>query len=140
MQIQYKALCKANDPRTHMMLTFDWSADDMRVHWTEKKIGRVPVDPQDEQRPSWKGLSMAEAGYLLDYLFGNPTRLDAALDAEFARLGVREQAEYFEAFCGPGKRHSRTLWTYGGRAFADLHFRDKYELLKTLKTRQPARA
>jgi hypothetical protein len=138
LQLIYKRLRSEDDVRTRFNFDTNLTQDDICALWTKYKIGRIPVDPNDKSRPSWKGLSMAEAGYLLDILNGKETRLDAALRAEFTRLDVDEHAAYFDAYCRPRMKHSKNMWTYGGRAFEMLNFRDKCELLKTLKTRSPA--
>lgn len=139
LHIKYKVLAQDNDPRIAVNVISGLSVDDIRAHWTKAKIGRIAVDPDNKTRPSWKGLTFAEAAYLMDYLSHKNTPLDRALEAEFSRLAVTHKEEYFERYCIPKHTHSKNVWTYGGRCYWDLHFKDKYELLKTLKTRQPAR-
>lgn len=139
LHIIYKRLVSEGDMRVVIAFWPGCTPDDKRVAWTKREIGRIVTDPENPNKPSWKGLTLAEAGYLMDVLNGNPTRLDKSLSAEMARLGIVDQEQYFEAFCRPKTTHTKNVWTYGGRSFWQLNFRDKCELVHTLKTRQPAR-
>jgi len=130
LQAAYKALVKSDDPRADIGLhrTGDERAD--RLRWAWHKIGHEIF--------SFDDLTLAEAQYLLDYCNGRKTKIDIAIDEQFQRLNVLDQAAYFDAMCNTNKS-SKNVWHFHGRTIHQLSRYDKWQLLTMLKTRYPAR-
>ena len=128
LQIAYKRLVTADDPRADIGLhrTGDERAD--RLRWAWHKLGREIL--------SFEDLTLSDAQYLLDYCNGKPTKLDIAINEQFLRLNVRDQAAYFDAMCQANAR-SKNIWHFHGRTIHQLSRYDKWQLLTMLKTRYP---
>ncbi|MCW8128935.1 MAG: hypothetical protein KIS92_00995 [Planctomycetota bacterium] len=127
---EYEKLARENDPRTCDLIRRQpfGASRDGRIEWARHYLG-------ENRLSSFNELLGTQAAYLLDLLAGKKTKLDAAIDLEWQRLGVRQPEAYFEAMIQKSGK-----FKFGQRALGQLNRWQKWKLLSELRTRVPANA
>jgi hypothetical protein len=144
LQAEWHKLARQGDPRAcqwpgykgeqphHELMGAEERERTARLEWASGHLAR-PVE-------SFSALTVAQASYLLDVLFGKRPKVWDRLHQAAATAGIQDLAAWYEALIGEWRRSARTprcYWRLKEKAtLAELGMADVWWLCRLLETRK----